>query len=68
MTASELDENLRLIGWSIRQTADRVGLQEQHIRRMINGEKPIPPELGRYIDAVATLIAAIVPPDLRDTF
>ncbi len=65
MTASELEENLELIGWSIRQTAERFDVPFQTIRRMVTGERPVHPKVAKYIGAIAAVIGAIDVPDLR---
>lgn len=65
MTSFELEESLELIGWSIRQTAERFGVPFQTIRRMVSGERPVHPKVAKYIGAIAAVVGAIEVPDLR---
>jgi hypothetical protein len=52
MTADELSDCLRQIGWSARELARRVGWDEQTVRRMCGGSEPIPDELTAWVRGV----------------
>jgi hypothetical protein len=73
MTPDQLNEALRILGWSTRELARRVGCSPETSRRWTIGQLPVPPDIAVWVaacrDAMAPALQAIaalkVPPSFR---
>jgi hypothetical protein len=56
VTKEELSDVLRRIGWSSTYLAGRLGIQETTVRRWLSGHREVPPNVGEWLEEVATLM------------
>jgi DNA-binding transcriptional regulator YdaS (Cro superfamily) len=52
MTPERFLECLGIIGWSLRLTADRMGLHETRLRRWASGHYPVPNEVAVWLEQI----------------
>lgn len=66
MTPTRLRECLEALRWSQRGLADALGRDEGLVRMMARGTRPIPAELGKWLETLAAVHIANPAPTLLD--
>jgi transcriptional regulator with XRE-family HTH domain len=59
MTSTRLHECLTRLGWSTDGLAGQANVSPVTARRWLNGKVPIPPDVARVIEQMATLAAEL---------
>ena len=52
MTIDEINERLRLQGWTNRRLADELGVNESSLGQILKGNRPLTEQLSRHIEYV----------------
>jgi hypothetical protein len=59
MTSDQLHECLAKLGWSTTNLAERAAVSPVTARRWLNGKVPIPNDVARIVEQMATLAEAL---------
>lgn len=54
MTPTELRQLIQTVGWTQAQAAQRIGIGERHLRKLLAGEYPIPLALCNSVNWAVT--------------
>ncbi|MDE2472925.1 MAG: helix-turn-helix domain-containing protein [Bradyrhizobium sp.] len=65
MSSTEFIAAISSLGWSVRQAADELGVNERSARRWTQGTRPIPPDIERWLRAAAAWMRENPPPQRR---
>ena len=63
MTPDRLRELLAALGWSQRGLARLVGRDQSLVRRWCDGERPVPVEVGAWLERMAACVAGMLAAD-----
>jgi transcriptional regulator with XRE-family HTH domain len=62
VTGTTLADALRTIGWSQRELARRIGVDETRVRRWARGAAPVPEDVAAWLASAAAWHAEHPPP------
>jgi plasmid maintenance system antidote protein VapI len=63
MTSDRFNECLALIGWSVSGVAKRMGVPQTRPRRWAEGRYPVPADVARWLEKLATAHERNPPPE-----